>query len=65
MHYLFFFLQKETWKCKRYGHYFNAALILKSPVTRGGKKPSPAFIFVSAVAGEEHPEADSDEGEGA
>ena len=49
--------------CKRYGRYFNAARILRTNVARGGRKPSPAFLFVSAVAAEEHPEAADDQDE--
>ena len=59
--------------CKRYGRYFNAARILRTNVARGGRKPSPngaggcnpspAFLFVSAVAAEEHPEEADDQDE--
>ena len=54
-------LHDGTWECKRFGRYFNAARILNSNVARGGRTPSDAFLYVSAVAAEEHPDAADDD----
>jgi len=54
-------LHDDKWVCRRYGIYFNAALILGSNVAHGGRNPSYAYQYVYAVAAEEHPEALEDE----